>query len=87
MLSFGFSGSIADVDATVSGEPLHPSTVLLIEAGGTISRVIVPHELITNYVDLLSVGQVVEVSGEVRDFPRHPAHVATELRLPAARLH
>ena len=87
MLTFTLQGAIADVDETVLAEPLHPSVVLLIDAGGEITRVVVPHELIDNRVELLLVGQAVEVSGEVRGFPTSPTHVATQLRLPAARLH
>jgi hypothetical protein len=71
----------------VPGEPLHPSIVLLIEAADTISRVVLPAELIDGRAELLRVGQAVEVTGEVRDFPSNPTHVATELRVPSNRMH
>jgi hypothetical protein len=49
--------------------------VLLIEAVGTITRVVIPDDLIEGRTELLRVGQAVEIAGEVRDFARNPAHV------------
>jgi hypothetical protein len=63
------------------------SRALWYEAADTISRVVVPAELIDGRVELLAVGQAIEVVGEVRDFPSNPTHVATELRVPSDRMH
>ena len=46
MLSFEFRGSIANIDETTADEPLHPATVLIIEAGDVLSRVVVPQAVL-----------------------------------------
>ena len=55
MLTFAFRGSIADVDSTVPGEPLHSSTVIVVATNEALTRVIVPDRLIEGQRELLTV--------------------------------
>jgi hypothetical protein len=87
MLTFAFRGSIADVDETVPGEPLHPSRVVVVATDEALTRVVVPDRLLDGQRELLTVGQRIDVAGEVRGFPANPIHVAQEVRLPPASLH
>ena len=81
MLSFTFRGKVADIDETTSDQPLHPSTLLLIEVGDTIDRVIVPASVLSDNLPLLCAGRPIELGGEIRGFPRRPVYIATHLRL------
>jgi hypothetical protein len=81
MLSFTFRGKVADIDETTSDQPLHPSTLLLIEVGDTIDRVIVPASVLSDNLPLLCAGRPIELGGEIRGFPRCPVYIATRLRL------
>lgn len=81
MLTFSIRGAVADIDSTAEDEPLHPSTVLLVEAGDTITRVVVPDGLLQGIAERLGVGTEVQVSGVVSNFHSRAVHVASELRL------
>jgi hypothetical protein len=81
MLSFTFRGKVADIDETTSDQPLHPSTLILIEVGDTIHRVIVPASVLGDNRPLLCAGRPIELGGEIRDFPRCSLYIATRLRL------
>ena len=83
MLGFEFRGTIADIDETTADEPFHPATVLIIETGDVLSRLVVPQAVLQNRLALLCVGQPVRVLGEVQDWfsSRGPRHIATELDL------
>ena len=76
MLSFTFQTTIADLDATVVGEPHHPSLVLVLEVDDGFVRLIVPNSSLTGGRTLLAIGATVRVSGEVRDTPYGATHVA-----------
>jgi hypothetical protein len=79
MIGFRFENTIADVDATVDGEPCHPALVLILEMDDDFIRVIVPDEVIAGQQELLLVGATVKVEGEVKDSAYGPTHVAIEL--------
>ena len=81
MLNFTFRGKVADIDETTSDQPLHPSTLLLIEVGDTIDRVIVPASVLGDNLPLLCAGRPIELGGEIRGFSRCPVYIATRLTL------
>ena len=66
MLTLTIRSSIADIDRTAEDEPLHPSTVLLVEIGDHITRVIVPDPLLEPLAQMLGAGRGVQVSGEAQ---------------------
>jgi hypothetical protein len=80
LIGFAFRGTVADIDTTVAGEPLHPTTVLVLEVANTLSRIVLPRALAQANRDALNVGTTVEVAGEVQGFPRRAVHVAMDLR-------
>lgn len=49
----GLDRSIADIDETVTGEPLHPLTVVVVATDEALTRVIVPDRLIDGQRELL----------------------------------
>ena len=87
MHTFLFRGSVADVDETIEGDPLHPSTVVLVDAVDSITRVIVPDDLLENRRELLTVGQRIEVSGQIQDGPAYRACVARRFQPPRDQMH
>ena len=78
---FTLSGTVADTDQTVPGDPSHPALVVLVEVGhdNDIVPVIVPASAWTGDNSALQAGRPVLVLGELRG--RTFVHVATELRL------
>jgi hypothetical protein len=40
VIGFAFRGTIADIDGTVPGEPLHPAAVLVLEIADTLNRIV-----------------------------------------------
>jgi hypothetical protein len=81
VIGFALRGTVADIDGTVLGEPLHPAAVLVLEVAGAFSRIVLPRWLSQAAGDALCVGAAVEVAGELQGFPTRAVHVATELRL------
>jgi len=66
-LEFVLAGTIADVDATVDGEPAHPSLVLIVETGAEFARIVVPPATWSQPRELLQIGRAVRVR---RSLPR-----------------
>jgi hypothetical protein len=62
---FYLKATIADVDLTVAGEPLHPAEVLVLDLGEWMVRVILPAEISREHFAALAVGTpvVVHASG------------------------
>jgi hypothetical protein len=87
MLVFSFQSTIADIDQTIVGEPCHPTTILVIEVGEDFIPVIVPREVLDGRYSLLAVDRTVQISGEVRDSPYGPRHVASTLHIIASSAH
>jgi len=82
-MNFLIHGTIADIDKTTSDDPYHPARVLVVEAGGTLSRVVVPHSVLNDRLTLLCVGRSVEIAceGGAWSYGRRPRLVATDLKL------
>ena len=70
MLFFDLIGVIADVDATSVDNPCHPSPVLLLEVDDEIARIVVPRAAWQGPGEVLQVGRVVRVAGQVDFFPK-----------------
>lgn len=76
-MDFFARGAVEDVDSTTSDEPMHPSTVLLVDFGNVVRRVVLPPDLAAKLFTDLAVGTVVRITGRIVP---GMTFVATELR-------
>ena len=70
MMFFYLIGTIAEIDATVAGNPCHPSPVLLLEVDDEIARVVLPRTAWPEPRGVLQIGRLVRNAGQGKLFPK-----------------
>ena len=80
-MHFIISGTLADLDETIEGEPYHPTKVLLVDLSDAFARVIAPEAIVQAYRDLLCAGRPIEIVGTVEAAEGALTYIASSIRL------